>query len=323
MQRYIGDILNDLRRDSHNVTWSEGDSGRRGTPQRDLVRFANYAQERIQGRISKKFNSYFEVTPKEIDIEAGVDEYSVNDNVYLGSRYSKVEYSRSGEERDYQRLRPVNPYLRMPPAASPCHYLRRGTKIVLLPKPTVAGGKLRVTYERTLDQLALRAGQIQGVTLSGGQLTVLSIDTSTDGDDVVDLDSARWLCISNADGEVQMRNIPITSYDSSTGIVTLPAFTYASGETAAAGDYVTIGKWTTTHSSLVDVFERYISEYVVRRLMCKDSSADYFDVGQEFRDMEMELVDSLITPDKDVARMEFHDLDPIFTGGGFDDGGYF
>ncbi len=317
MQRYIGDLLDAVRRDSHNVTWSEGDAGRRGTTQRDLVRFANWAQQRAQGRISKKHNFYFEVAPREIDVVAGTEAYSVDDNVYLGSRYRKVEYSRNGGDRDYQRLRPYNPYVTFNASGIPNYYTRRGQSIVLLPPPSASGGKLRVTYERTLDHLALRAGQIQGVTLSSGQITALSIDVDTDGDDVVELDTAQFVCICNAYGEVQMYNVPITSYDSATGIVTLSAYTYADGETAAVGDYVTVGKWTTTHSSLVDDFERYISEYVSRRLHAKASSADYFDVGKEFEDMESELIDSLIIPDKDVARLEDCDMDPLLYGGDF------
>ena len=118
----------------------------------------------------------------------------------------------------------------------------------------------------------------------------------------------------DADGNVKMRNIPIDSIDSTTGVVTMDPFTYADGEDVDAEDYVTVGRYTTTHSPLVDDFARYLSEYVSRRILFKDSSADAFDVGTEFIDMEQELIDSMKVPDKDLRELEQNDLDPMLYG---------
>lgn len=320
MQRYIGDILDAVRRDTHNVDWAQGGAGRKGTIQEDLVRYANWAQQRAQGVVARKHNYYFEVAPKEISIVADQDTYTVPDNVYLGSRIQKVEYSRSGLARDYNRLRPFNPHSDYPRIGShPCFYRRRGSSITLTPTPAQSQGSIRVHYERALDLLALRAGQVQGRTLTSTQLTALSIDTTSDGDDVIPLSTAQYICINDQYGNVKMYNIPITSYDDSTGIVTLDAFTFAEGESVAVGDYVTVGKYTTTHSDLVDDFERYISEYVSERLLHKDSSVDAFEVSQMFQNMEEEIVSSLSLPDKDIARLEEVDYDPMLWG---DIGGY-
>ncbi len=313
MQFYIGDILDAVRRDTHNVSWTDDVDNREGTTTNALLRWANWAQEHAQGKISKTYPIFFEAE-EEIDIVGDQATYIVSDNVYLGSRIRLVEYSRSGSVRDYVRLKPFNPYNKLNSSGNPQCYHRQNGSIRVGPVPDVSAGTLRVTYERKLDRLDIRRGLVQGVTLAGGQLTALSIDIAEDNFDATALEAATHLCLCDSYGTVKMYNIPITSIDSTTGVVTLSAFTYAEGEDADAGDYVTVGKFTTTHSALVDDFERYISEYVARRMLYKDSSADAFDVGDEFRTLEAELVDSMKIPDKDVRELHQSDMDPILYG---------
>jgi hypothetical protein len=318
MQKYIGDILAGVRRDTHNVTFIDDGESREGINDEDLLRWANWAQERAQGRIAKVYPALFE-EQEDVDVVAGQYQYQVSDNLYLGTRLVLVEYSHGGDELGFYRLRPLNRHSAARSANGlPRGYYRSNNDICLVPKPQSSGAVLRVTYERRLDAIDFRRALIQGVTVAAGQLTALSLDPAADYFSTTALSTAKYLCVSDADGNVKMRNIPISSVDTTTGIVTLDPFTYADGEDIDAEDYVTIGKYTTTHSPLVDDFARYLSEYVARRVLFKDSSADAFDVGTEFIDMEQELIDSMKVPDKDLRELEQNDLDPMLYGTDYD-----
>lgn len=306
MQTYIGDILTNARRDSRNADDIPSSTNLVGIQTEDFLRYANWAQQRLQGRISKVYPYVFEAQ-KEISMVANQASYSITDNVYLNTRIRKVEYSRSGNSTDYYPLTPNNPYYTYNGTGVPSRYHRRDGYIIVEPTPNSSAGTIRVTYERALDRLDIRRGVVTAVTLSSTQLTALTIDTASDDTTALAAPISKYLCINDANGNVKMYNVPFTSYASGTGIFTLSAFTFASGESAAIGDYVTLGRYTTTHSKLCEDAERYLTEYVNRRIFKRDSSSDAADVDTELNDIEQELITSYKIADKDIKEVPIAD----------------
>lgn len=299
MQTYIGDIISNSREDTRNSDDIPTSTNQVGILTASFLRYANWAQQRLQGRISKVYPFVFE-SQKEIDMVAGQASYSISDHVYLGTRIRKVEYSHSGNVQDYYPIPPTNPYNTYNRQGVPCSYHRRDGYIILEPTPSGAVGKIRVTYERTLDRLDIRRGTITSRTIASGQITALSISTSDDDATFIQAPISKYICVNDADGNVTMYNIPYSSYDSGTGAFTMSAHTYASGETAAVGSYITVGRYTTTHSKLPEEAERYITEYISKRIFKRESSADAAQIEQELVDIENEIISSYKVADKDI-----------------------
>lgn len=299
MQTYIEDIISNARVDTRNADDIPTTTNQVGITTPSFLRYANWAQQRLQGRISKVYPFVFEAQ-KEIDMVASQASYSIPDHVYLGTRIRKVEYSHSGVSADYYPITPTNPYNTYNRTGVPCAYHRRDGFIILEPAPIASIGKIRVTYERTLDRLDIRRGTITARTIAGGQITALTIDIATDDETAINSPISKYFCVNDENGNVTMYNVPYTSYNSGTGVFTMSPYTYLSGETAEVGSYITIGKYTTTHSKLVEDAERYLTEYISRRVFKRESSADAAAIEAELIDIENEIISSYKVADKDV-----------------------
>lgn len=265
--KYVQDIITDARRLSRNEDFSvDSTSGAvtGGQGNDELLRYINDAQDLLQSKIS---NAHSSVSPfassQEITTVADQRAYSVNDRVFYNKEFITIRYSHSGNLSDYGRpLDKLHPMNDISDAAEyPVGYYRQGGYFYPVPIINRANAKFEVKYERSLDDLALRVGTVTARTLSSTQLTALTISTATDDANAIANVSDKYLCVSDKDGVVKMRNIPFTSYASGTGVFTLDPFTFATGETVAVGDFITLGKYTTTHSKLADECESYLSYY--------------------------------------------------------------
>ena len=313
--RYTGELVSDSRRDTNNSDYTDVS----GIPTKDFVRFLNYAQSRIFSLILNEHpNTYsFE---KEISIIAGQQDYSIPDNVHLGERISLVEYSLTGLSQDYHRL-PEQGILmkRNYPNDRPASYLRRNGLISLQPPPTSSQGKIRVTYERGMDSLDIRRGKISASTVSGGGvLSALTLDTSSVlSIDQNDLIAAEYLCVNDRNGNPLAYNIPVNGYNTGTGVVTLVGTpTLQSGESVPVGAYVTIGKYTTTHSKLNNICERYLIEYCNQVIFSKDAAtaSKASSLARRLLDIEAEIIASYQVPDKDAKEIQITNSSLILEG---------
>ena len=323
MQTYVGDIISNARLDTRNADDIPTSTNQVGIETAAFLRFVNFAQQRLQGRISKVYPVLFEAV-QEIDIVDGQAQYSINDNVYLGTRIRKVEYSFSGSTQDYRPLPPTNPYNTYNSPGRPCAYHRRDGYIILEPTPSGSTGTIRVTYERTLDRLDVRRGRING-TPSGA---VIDLTHSTYGGpstaDEALFVAGTYVCACDHYGTPILYNGIISSYNSSTDALTLAANvdTYlVEGKTLAdlADGYITLGKYTTTHSKLTDEAERYLTEYCSRRIFKRESSDDATAIDAELEPIEQELIVSYKIADKDVKPIPISDYSYFQIGYGWDD----
>ena len=311
MQNYIGDIITNARLDTQNADDIPTSTNQVGIETKDFLRYANYAQQRLQGKISKVYPSAF-IAEIEIAIVAAQASYSIADHVYLGTRIIKVEYSPTSAVKDYYPLPPTNPYNTYNGSGMPCAYHRRDGYIIVEPIPATAQGSIRVTYERTLDKLELRRGRING-TPSGAviDLTHSTYGAPTAADEALFV-AGTYICVSDHYGAPLLYNGIISSYVAGTDALTLSAnvSTYLpSGGTLAglADGYITLGKYTTTHSKLPEDAERYLTEYANRRVGKRELSAGTAGIDAELTDIEQEIVSSYKMADKDVKPIPIAD----------------
>lgn len=302
MQTYIGDIITNVRRDTRNADDIPSSTNLVGIQTDDFLRYANYAQERLQSRIVKAHPFTFEETI-EISLVANQQSYTILDHLLYGTRIKKVEFSSTGLAMDYRRIPPTNPYCFYNGTGYPQAYSRRNGNVLLEPTPSATTGTIRVTYQRALDRLELRRDTVSG-TPSGAtiHLTTASSDIETR------LASTNYICISDKFGTVMLYNGVVSSYSPSTDTITLAAnvSTYlVTGYTLAnlSGAYITLGQYTTTHSKLPDEAERFLSEYMAKRVFKRESSKDSIEIDKELLAIELDIVALYENPDEDIKRI--------------------
>lgn len=293
--RYLGEILAQVRLQTDNEDTSTADGVTvTGIRDEEFIQYFNDAQDRLQSRISSA-NSPYEnfVVESEIDIVSGQEEYDIPDRLFFNKEVRDVAYSPTGLAVDYLPLRKEYFINRSTQTATyPSMYYRRFGKICINPIPSSSTGKLRVLYERSLDDLDIRRGQISDVSgLTETTFSSITLDTTADVSSTTNLTNAQFICVVDAYGAVKAYNIPVGSFTSSTRVLApSSSHAFASGETIAAGDYVVIGKYTTTHSLLPDECERYLIKYCSDIILGRDASAGKAMFSQELMDMETEIV---------------------------------
>lgn len=238
------------------------------------------------------------MTEKTISVVANQAAYSIPDRVALNKHIHQVMYSHSGNASDYVLLPKLNTFNRdLDTTTYPSGYYVANGQIVLTAVPASSGGLLRVMYDRALDDLDKRRGQITVVTgLTSTGFTSITIGTSPDETSVPNLSTIDYVCVNDLDGNVKAYNIPVLSYVTGTDVLTpRVGFTFQTGETITAGDYVTFNKYSTTHCKLPDECERYLIHYAAQSIFQQESSGDSIVESQMLQAIEQDLVKSFAT----------------------------
>lgn len=292
---YVGDVIDNIIRPKTGNTSYSRDSTTgaaiEGISTDLIVDFMNDALSFITSRIIAVYPGEF-VAENIQNTVAAQEEYSITDNIFLNNKFISVEYSRDGNLENYQLLPPAGLHQRDTSAGEPYQYIRRNGKILLNRIPTHARGKIRANYYRALDRLDIRRGQI---TSKSSTSIVLDSDSWLDN---FALGDAQYICTVNSLGVVQDYNIPVTSYTSGTRTIAFASQTV----NAAAGDYVVVGRYTSTHipytkpQRLMD----YCKVFAQARIHNTDSSTDEINELREVKDILVDIVDSFSEMTEDV-----------------------
>lgn len=303
MGRYIGELIEEVRRDAENEDTSSISS-------EDFLRYFNYGQQELQALIlAEKATIFQEVV--DIDLVVNQAEYTIPDNVWLGESIVDVKVSQSSDERDLVEIREISESRRSFDTGAPKAYTRRAGKIYLTPVPDRSQGFLRVVYERELDSLDLRRGTIEAVTVAAGSITANTLDLDVATDDATRLGAVadKYLCVCDKDGAPTAYNIPFTSYNSSSGLFTHLIHALGTGEAVAVGDYVTVGKYSTTHLTKLNskIVERYLQLYVGLKIFRRDSNNDASEQADELASLKKQIVESYQSIREDEGEIQIDD----------------
>jgi len=305
--RTIEQLISASRRSTGNLDFSDN----AGVGDEEFLQALNDAQEEIHALINVMFPTIL-MASKQVDVQANVEAYSIPADCYMGTRLDFVEYAPSGLAQDYYPIRKGATKDRINgQAGNPAFYIRQGSNILLQPPPQ-NGGKIRLTYQRTIPVLDKRRATVASATVSGNSIVSLFMDTSTEFDPEA-LAEQNFLTIIDKNGVVKMRYIPVDSINGGTGEVTVGAgFTFEDGETISTGDYAVRGKYSSTHSQLPDICEKYLIEYCNMRIFVRDSSTDQAEVAALMAKIEATLKQAFAEPDNDPDRIPI--LDPSYLG---------
>jgi hypothetical protein len=282
----LATLITQSRLQSNNTDYSST----QGNPQSLFEVYANEAQENLQTLIINNYPEEF-VEFYEVTISTQTESISVPDDIFSNNRIIAVEYSQSGDSQYYRPLPPRTVKERISSIAGyPEFYIRIGRTLYLCPIPNT--GKIRVTYYRQLDALKLSTATISG-TPSGSTITTnVAIGTTPE-----------YVCISDRFGEVLLRNAKVSTVVTTTITVVGNVSDYlVDGYVLAdlAGQYLTEGKYTTTHSKLPRICQRYLVTYMAKRALAKDSSNQAGIEDGELLRMESQILESFAQPSEDV-----------------------
>lgn len=301
MLRRTDILISQVRRQSENTDFSNTT----GISDEEIIQYLNDAQHRLQTVILSQHPAVF-LTEVVQNVVGRQEIYLLPSNAYLGNKVTNVDYSYSGSDRDYTSLSMGNLKNRFTGIyGDPNYYIRQSGKLILSPTPDRSQAKLRITYVKRIDQIDIRRGIISNVTLTGNTVTNLVGDLSSPTYfDIENLQAAEYVCIVDNYGNIKMRNLPLLSIDSALGTLNIdPAFTFQDGETISVGDYIVIGKDTSTHSELERNCERYLLTYAAWRLMRRDSSVDAPEENNELTTMENEIAAAYAEVNDDIIEI--------------------
>lgn len=300
--RLVDVLIKEIRRESDNEDYSSTN----GITDGEVVQFLNDAQDRLQSLISAAHPSVF-LAEEELNLVANQESYTVTGNLLLGSRIHSVDYSHSGQTRDYVPLKQKTFKERYyGNTGRPQYYVRRNNSILLQPTPESSVGTIRVTYEYRLKKLDFRRAVVSSTT--GTPLTAITV---TSGDaSLANLIKGEYLTVVDEYGTQTATAIP-TGTGSTTSSIVINSHTLPSGDSITANDFILFGDNSTSVSELSDICERYLICYAVWKLLRRDNSSEATSWQGELAAMEQDIVDSYSEPDMDVKYIPILDEDAL------------
>lgn len=310
MSKLIDNIIDDVRKLSENETFDDTV----GLDEEEILLFLNQGLKRIHSKIiGVNPEAPVFTFEEEINITSGTESYSLSYKAHRGNRILMVEFSHDGSTDNYGPLRRISPHNRNQGADGfPDSYFVRNSTIYLGATPLDSNGKIRVTYIARARQLDKRRGLIESVEGTATAPTAIEVsDINGLTTDQGEIDKRRFITVVDAEGDIKMANIPITTTQTTALSDTDATFqinvdssnhTALSGETIAAGDYVLSGRYVSTHLE-EDDFEDYIREFAVYKVLKRDSSIDVAEAIQELAQLEAELLDSFAMNSDDISHI--------------------
>lgn len=300
--RLVEELILQIRKDSDNEDYSSTN----GIPTAQISQYLNDAQDRLQALITAEHPMAF-VTEETVSLVANQEAYSLTGDLFLGSRIHSVDYSHSGQTRDYVPLKQRTLKERFyGNPGTPEFYLRRNNSILLQPAPNTSSGSIRVNYEARVKRLDFRRAKVSSTT--GTPITAITV---TEGDaSLADIVKGQYLTVVDEYGAQTAVSIPCDSGSTTTSIA-INNHTLGSGETITAGDYVLFGSNSTSVSELDEICERYLVCYAVWKLLRKDNSTEASSWRDELAAMEVDIIAAYGEPDMDVKYIPVLDEDGL------------
>jgi len=312
------ELLIKVLRESVEFPHNDGDTD--SVSDLEFVQYLNDGQDQIYGEIVDAHSNFY-LTTALIDLVANQQQYTLPTDVYMGSKIKKVEYKYGSGAQEYYILRPGTEFdLRTHFTTTvPYLYVRGKDYLKISPLPdSNQTSALRVTYTKKPRRLDIRRGIISSASKTGSTLNSLTISlTPSLNKDSGTVSAARdllnvsdYICVVNSDGTSVLDAVPIDSYDSSTGIITVKSgFTTTVAQGTFAGNYIVTGKYSTTHSELPDNCERYLLLYTTLKLLRRGGNQfETQEARNELGLVTQNILDSFANPDDDVYRLKIDEL---------------
>ena len=272
-----------------------------------FLEYLNDAQDSIFSRILKLNPSLFQAE-KTSSIVANQEAYTLDGRLAFGTKIISVQYSQSGNTRDYQPLDRFSVYDRRGYIGVPVGYYQRAGALYLSPIPASSVGTIRTLFYARPDRLDISRTTVSGTPSGTTITTAVSPDSYT-------LANSLYICISDKFGNVMLRNGVVSSFAATTLTLTANVSTYLeTGYTLAdlANGYITSGKNTTRFSTLPDECERYLKTYMQKRVMTTNENSASIEEDQELASIGNDILANLAEEARDTEPFPITDPDAYY-----------
>ena len=258
-----------------------------------ILHYLNEGKQIIEGEIGKVYPNhnakFYTETISSRLLEFPIPEEALNDNKII-----RVDYSLTDDNKKYYKLlsRHMDSF-KYSEGAPEFYYLTKGNMVA---EPCPSSGYYRFLVQARDDRLDVRRGSVElAPEVSGGEMvsiTLLDTDGLLTTENVEALEAAEYVCVCDFEGNVVAYNIPVASYDESNDKLIMRAgYEYSSG--ISIGDYVTIGRRTSTHSKLPAETEKYYVEWAKLRILNHDSNTDVIIESPLLQALQESIISSL------------------------------
>jgi len=296
--RRVEHLISQVRRQTENVRVGTSD----GIDDIEFVQYLNDAQDRLMTAVIKANNRSFTKEATFSPVK-GQEAYDLPFDTFTKTSVINLQYSQTGQDRDYGPVHLATFEERDTTDGYPINYILRNGQILINPIPLTSNGLFRLTYNPRLPKLDIRSGQITSFSQGGSNITALTLNNAF----TITLTNARFneideITIVDRDGVIKTYDFDIDSVNTSSGVVTITngSHTLLSGESIANNQYVCLGNYTTTHSRLPDMAERYLVSYCAWKIFKRDSSEDRKDQENEIMMMERDIIEAFALQTGDV-----------------------
>lgn len=280
MDRRVTQLIKKIRQRTGNY-----ESGSNITDD-EIIDSINDAQESLTELLMGAFNRDLFRKTDLLTLVSDQYEYSFPDDIY-DNNFEMMEHSTSAnpQEYDWSRVRPIHPHEKNLVVG---YYIRNG-KLVF---PYDSG-----TARRYYIGKPVRVDKRRGDITSLSPLTIANFDTDED------LSSDDFISIVDKDGVIKAYNIYITNFNSVTGVIT----TTSDLTGASIGDYVVMGKKSSSHSEFSNKFERYLRTFPAVDLEMHDSNTDFQLDSAKLQKMEDGISDQAYDSRSDIFEVAMID----------------
>lgn len=239
-----------------------------------ILQFLNTGRRLIQNAVANVYQHTFAEYEYE-EITEALLAFPIPETAIYQRRILRLDYARTNTEVDFRPIKKARTTKPIYTEGWPLEYFIQGVNVVVTPAPTT--GYYRFLIQRRDDSLDVRRGSIVTVTPSSGTVLTIELDTASslfNAANKVALETAEWICICDYEGEVKSYNLPVESFSESTGVISIRSGYTIAASGWAAGDYITIGKYSSTHSKLPDGFQDYFLTFAKYAIENDESNTD-------------------------------------------------
>lgn len=255
-------LLGDARALTKNSSFGSNE----GLGQRQAVTFLNTALREAWLKVVLNHDRAY-CKKYDFNMVSGTDTYSMPPRIFLGKEIVELQFSYSGQERDFLHLSgPIHIADRDQDDGLPESYGFLDGSLILVPKPNQSiANALRAYYREQMPRLDVRRGQVDATTVFNISTLVFTTGPILDPAqtatfDPTGADDQDYLSIVDRDGAVRVRNIRFTSINPTTGAVAIASgWTGEAGSLSVSSDhFFTSGHNSTTHSPLDGEFDDFL-----------------------------------------------------------------
>lgn len=280
-----------------------------GVRMSEVVRFINEAQEGILNKILQTKSPLF-TRQTQIAVTAGTATYpipgTIPNVVHTTGNILGIKYSFDGQAKNAYPLDKRSARQEVSIPAYPTSYFLRDGQIVISPIPNQTSGVLFVDYQYTLPTLDIRRGLISAHGLSSITLTQNNTLLAETGEDL-STGLVDYISVVDKDGTLVANSIPVTSYDTTTRVISCTLTAEQNAAVQDTGNWVVFGKYATTNSLLPDICRRYLVHYTARLIQMRDSNSETTVTKELVDEIEAEVLMACADLEEDLTAIAILD----------------